>query len=103
MGSVRLALGERNLPRLAEAAHMLYGTLAAFSTIAGALAFSLEDLAKREDLESCAELVDRLESMCRELLEDTRALAGQVDGDDRATRVPARDAVAQPRPRPTVR
>jgi two-component system sensor histidine kinase/response regulator len=103
MGSVRLALGERNLPRLAEAAHMLYGTLAAFSTIAGALAFSLEDLAKREDLESCAELVDRLESMCRELLEDTRALAGQVDGDDRATRVPARDAVAQPRPRLTVR
>ncbi len=82
---------------------MLYATLAALSTIAGALAFSSRIWPNVKTSRVAPELVDRLESMCRELLEDTRALAGQVDGDDRATPVPARDAAAQPRARLTVR
>ena len=39
---------------------------------------TIEDSAIREDVDSCAELVDRLESMCSELLEDTRTLT--IDG-----------------------
>ncbi|MDF2697236.1 MAG: hypothetical protein K0S65_5619, partial [Labilithrix sp.] len=74
MTRTRSALVDGDLPRLREAAHMLYGTLAAFSTIAGALASTLEDAAIREDVESCTELVRRLDSMCAELLEDTRGL-----------------------------
>ncbi|MDF2692942.1 MAG: hypothetical protein K0S65_1325 [Labilithrix sp.] len=74
MTRTRKALDDRDLPRLREAAHMLYGTIASFSTIAGALASTLEDAATRDDLESCTELVSRLETMCAELLEDTRGL-----------------------------
>ena len=77
MASVRLALGERDLHQLSRAAHKLYGTLAAFSTIAGALALTLEDLAKQEDVEGSAELVDRLDAMCSELLDDARSLVQQ--------------------------
>ncbi|UJR83710.1 PAS domain S-box protein [Sandaracinus amylolyticus] len=74
VAKARAALADRDLPRLREAAHLLYGTLAAFSTVAGALASTLEDAAMREDVESCTELIARLESMCDELLEDTRDL-----------------------------
>ena len=77
MANVRLALGERDLNQLSRAAHKLYGTLAAFSTVAGALALTLEDLAKQEDVDSAAELVDRLEAMCSELLTDARSLVQQ--------------------------
>jgi signal transduction histidine kinase/CheY-like chemotaxis protein len=70
----RSALRDHDLPRLSEAAHMLYGTLAAFSTIAGAVASTLEDSAVRRELESCTALVERLEEMSAELLEDMRAL-----------------------------
>ena len=75
---VRSALRDDDLSRLREAAHKLYGTLGTFSTIAGAVALTIEDAAIREDLDSCAELVDRLESMCSELLEDMRTLT--IDG-----------------------
>jgi two-component system, sensor histidine kinase and response regulator len=74
MARLRSALGDRDLPRLREAARQSYGTLGAFSTIAGAVVLTIEESALREDLESCTELVERLESMCAELLEDTRAL-----------------------------
>jgi HPt (histidine-containing phosphotransfer) domain-containing protein len=74
LARVRSALAGQDLPGLAEASHKLFGTLGAFSTIAGAVALTIEDAAKREDFESCAELVDRLDSMCAELLEDTRGL-----------------------------
>jgi two-component system, sensor histidine kinase and response regulator len=78
MAGVRAALFDDDLPGLREAAHKLYGTLAAFSTIAGALALTLEDSAMRGELEGCTELVDRLRSVCSELLEDTRTLT--LDG-----------------------
>ncbi|AKU93828.1 diguanylate cyclase/phosphodiesterase (GGDEF & EAL domains) with PAS/PAC sensor(s) [Labilithrix luteola] len=74
LARVRAPLLEHDLPRLAEAAHKLYGTLGAFSTIAGALALTVEDAAKREDSERCSDLVDQLDAMCAELLEDTRGL-----------------------------
>ena len=74
MTRIRSALRDEDLPRLREAAHMLYGTVAGFSTVAGALASTLEDSATQQDLESCTELVGQLEAMCAELLEDTRAL-----------------------------
>jgi signal transduction histidine kinase/CheY-like chemotaxis protein len=73
--SVQAALRDHDLPRLAEAAHKLFGTLSAFSTIAGAIALTIEDAARREDFESCAELVNQVDSMCAELLEDTRGLS----------------------------
>jgi hypothetical protein len=38
------------------------------------VALTIEDTAKRDELENCAELVDQLDSMCAELLEDTRDL-----------------------------
>jgi two-component system, sensor histidine kinase and response regulator len=71
---IRSALGERDLSRLREGAHRLYGTLGAFSTIAGDVALTLEDAAAGEDEKTCSELVDHLESMCADLIEETRRL-----------------------------
>ena len=45
LAAVRDALHERNSPRLREAAHRFCGLLSEFSTVAGDLAGSLEDLA----------------------------------------------------------
>jgi two-component system sensor histidine kinase/response regulator len=74
MENIRTALHNGDLPRLRENAHNVYGTLAAFSTVAGALALTLEDSAMQEDLESCTALVERLDRFCTELLEDVRTL-----------------------------
>jgi two-component system sensor histidine kinase/response regulator len=76
--SVRAALRDQDLPRLAEAAHKLLGTLGPFSTVAGAVALTIADAARRDDFESCVELVNQVDSMCAELLEDTRGLT--IDG-----------------------
>jgi two-component system, sensor histidine kinase and response regulator len=70
----RSALGAGDLGRLGEAAHMLCGTLGAFSTVAGAVASTLEDSAVRGERESCQALLGRLEEMSAELLENMRAL-----------------------------
>ncbi|UJR85559.1 Hypothetical protein I5071_76390 [Sandaracinus amylolyticus] len=74
MARTRSALRDRDRPRLREAAHMLHGTLSAFSTVAGALASALEDAAIHGGIERCTELVAGLEPMCAELVEDTRGL-----------------------------
>jgi PAS domain S-box-containing protein len=74
MAQVRSALRAQDPPGLRAASHKLYGTLSAFSSTAGAVAVALEDAASREDLDSCSSLVDRLESMCSDLIEDTRVL-----------------------------
>jgi CheY-like chemotaxis protein len=76
--TVRTALGKGDLPRLREGAHKLYGTLAAFSTVAGALALTLEDCAARGEVDSCRDLVNRLEAMCAELVDATRSLTIDV-------------------------
>jgi PAS domain S-box-containing protein len=72
--AVQSALGKGDLGRLRESAHKLYGTLAAFSTVAGALARALEDAATAGDVDSGRELVDQLEGVCAELVDATRSL-----------------------------
>jgi PAS domain S-box-containing protein len=66
--AVRDALRERDTPRLREAAHKLCGMVAAFSTVAGGVASELEDHAARGQLEEATALVERLETMARELM-----------------------------------
>ena len=67
------ALRDHDAPRLHQAAHKLHGTITAFSTVAGAVASDLEDLAARGRLEEARPLVERLGAMVGELIE-------QVDG-----------------------
>ncbi|HUB24933.1 MAG TPA: response regulator, partial [Tepidisphaeraceae bacterium] len=75
MARVRSAMNDNDSPRLREAAHLLRGTLSAFSTIAGRAASNLEDAAARGDLAACQPLARRLESMCSELIEQTQGLS----------------------------
>ncbi len=62
MAATRAALDERDC------------ALSAFSTIAAALASTLEDAAAAADLERCSSLVGQLESACALLLRETRGL-----------------------------
>jgi len=75
MARVRSAFRDKDAPRLREAAHTLSSTLAAFSTTAGTAASSLEDEAARGRIQQCIPLVERLESMCDDLLDQTRRLS----------------------------
>jgi len=75
MARARSALRDEDAPALREAAHALSSTLAAFSTIAGTAASSLEDEAARGHLRECVPLVERLESICSELVERSRNLS----------------------------
>jgi len=72
--ATRAALDDRDFARLRTTAHMLAGTLSAFSTIAGALASTLEDTAVDEDLDRCTSLVGQLESTSSQLWQETRDL-----------------------------
>ena len=76
MALVRSALRDHDLSRLREAAHKLYDPC--LLDHRGGRGSDDRRRGHREDLDSCAELVDRLESMCSELLEDTRTLT--IDG-----------------------
>jgi CheY-like chemotaxis protein len=93
--AVQEALRERDAIRLREAAHDLCGTVAAFSTVVGAVASDLEDQAARGQLEEAWPLVEQLEAMARELIE-------QVDGlsiealRDQAGAAGDRDRTARP-------
>jgi CheY-like chemotaxis protein len=71
--AIQDALRARDAVRLREAAHKLCGTVAAFSTVVGAVASDLEDQAAVGQLEEAWPLVERLEAMARDLIE-------QVDG-----------------------
>jgi len=53
----------------------LRGTLSAFSTVADSAASNLEDEAARGQIEQCVPLVERLESICSDLVEQTRNLS----------------------------
>jgi two-component system, sensor histidine kinase and response regulator len=66
--AVQSAVGDRDAPRLREAAHKLAGMVAAFSTAAGGVASELEDQAAQGQLEPARTLVARLETMAEELL-----------------------------------
>ena len=87
MARVGSALRDNNAAKLREAAHSLCSTLAAFSTIAGAAAADLEDEAERGQIQRCAPLVMRLETMCSELVEQTRDLSLESLGLQRQSHV----------------
>ncbi len=74
MTAVGEALRQRDAPGLREAAHKLAGMVAAFSTVAGAVASEIEDRAAAGQLEEARPLVEQLEAMTPELLR----LAGGV-------------------------
>ncbi|HVS38414.1 MAG TPA: response regulator, partial [Gemmataceae bacterium] len=73
LAALRDALRDQDAPRLREAAHKCCGMLSEFSTAAGDLAGSLEDLAAGAQLHDAGPILERLEAIVRELL-------GQVDG-----------------------
>jgi PAS domain S-box-containing protein len=85
------ALRRQDAPRLREAAHKLFGLLSAFSTVAGEVASALEDLAECGQLDEAKPLLERLETMARELIREVDGLsleslqrhAGRADGHDR--------------------
>jgi PAS domain S-box-containing protein len=62
------ALRAGDAPWLREAAHKLRRLLSAFSTAAGAAASDLEERAARGELDEARPLVERLETMARELV-----------------------------------
>jgi CheY-like chemotaxis protein len=66
--AVQDALRDRDAPRLREAAHKLFGMVAAFSTAAGSVASDLEDQAAQGQLDDARPLVARLATMAGELL-----------------------------------
>jgi HPt (histidine-containing phosphotransfer) domain-containing protein len=67
LAAVRDALHAQDAPRLREAAHKLYGTLSAFSTVAGDQAADLEDLAARGMLNEALPFMERLNKCATEL------------------------------------
>jgi ABC-type phosphate transport system auxiliary subunit len=65
----------------------LYGTLSAFSTVAGHVASDLEDYAAQGQLEEAQPLVEQLETMTQELMRlvgglSLEALRRQAEGTD---------------------
>jgi HPt (histidine-containing phosphotransfer) domain-containing protein len=68
LAAVQDALCEQDSHRLREAAHKLCGMMAAFSTVAGAVASDLEDHAARGQIEEARPLVKQLETMAEELM-----------------------------------
>ena len=67
------ALRERDAQQLREVAHKLCSLLPAFSTMAGNVASDLEDHSAADRLEEARPLVEKLETMCMELM---RVVAG---------------------------
>jgi CheY-like chemotaxis protein len=65
--AVKDSLRDRDAPRLSEVAHKLAGMVAAFSSVAGGVASTLEDLAAQDKLEEAPPLVAQLEAMTDEL------------------------------------
>src|SRR5205085_1393626 len=73
LAALREALRDQDAPRLREAAHKCCGMLSEFSTVAGDLAGSLEELAAGTQLEKAAPILEQLEAIAQELVK-------QVDG-----------------------
>jgi PAS domain S-box-containing protein len=73
MAALGDALRERDTQQLREVAHKLCSLLPAFSTMAGDIASDLEDHSAADRLEAARPLVEKLETMCMELM---RVVAG---------------------------
>ena len=93
LAAVRDALHDQDAPGLREAAHKFYGSLSAFSTVAGDQAADLEDLAARGMLNEALPVVERLNECATELVrlaggltvETLRKLAESVEDPNRPT------------------
>jgi two-component system, sensor histidine kinase and response regulator len=90
------ALKDHDGPRLHEAAHKLYGTITAFSTVGGAVASDLEDLAIRGQLEEARPLVERLEAIIGELIDQVDGLSIETLRDQVGNRAHAGVAPIRP-------
>jgi CheY-like chemotaxis protein len=73
LAALRDALRDQDAPRLREAAHKSCGMLSEFSTAAGDLAGSLEDVAAGAQLDKAATILEQFERIAHELVK-------QVDG-----------------------
>jgi two-component system sensor histidine kinase/response regulator len=87
LAALRDALRDQDAPRLREAAHKGCGMLSEFSTVAGDLAGSLEDLAAGRQLEKAAPILEQLETIAHELVKQIdgitiEALRRQAEGLD---------------------
>ena len=74
LAALREALGDQDAPRLREAAHKCCGMLSEFSTVAGDIAGSMEDLAAGTQLEKAAPILEQLEAMAQELVKQIEGL-----------------------------
>jgi two-component system sensor histidine kinase/response regulator len=91
LAAVQDAVHDQDALRLREAAHKLYGTLSAFSTVAGDQAADLEDLAARGLLQEALPVVEQLDQCATELarlaggltIETLRKLAKPADDPTR--------------------
>jgi len=91
LAAVRDALHHHDALRLREAAHKFCGMLAAFSSVAGDQAASLEDLAARGLLQEALPVVEQLDQCATELarlageltVETLRKQAEPADGPNR--------------------
>ena len=92
MDRATLALREGEATGLRDIAHQLSGMLAAFSTIAGAVASELEEAAARQDFEAARELLDRLRPMTDEIIRQvgTVSVEALMRTDVRASRPESR-------------
>lgn len=68
LATLERAFAVRDAERLREAAHTMYGMLAAFSSVAGGIASTLEDEAASGALDGAGELIARLRALAPELL-----------------------------------
>jgi HPt (histidine-containing phosphotransfer) domain-containing protein len=93
LAAVRGALHDQDAPGLREAAHKFYGTLSAFSTVAGDQAADLEDLAAGGQLDNAPVILEQLERIAQELVK-------QIDGI--TVEALRRQAEATDEPGPTV-
>jgi PAS domain S-box-containing protein len=73
IAALREALHNQDASRLREAAHKCCGMLSEFSTAAGDLAGTLEDLASGRQLDNAAPILEQLETMATDLIK-------QMDG-----------------------
>src|SRR5204863_5974879 len=87
LAALRDALRDQDAPRLREAAHKSCGMLSEFSTVAGDLAGSLEELAAGTQLDKAAPILEQLETTAQELVKEVdgitvEALRRQAEGLD---------------------
>src|SRR6516162_3294036 len=85
LAALQGALRDQDAPRLREAAHKCCGMLSEFSTVAGDLAGSLEELAAGAQLDKAARLLEHLDTIAHELVKQVvgitvEALRRQAEG-----------------------